>query len=437
LESKTALSPKQIEEFNPSKWDIIPLHTSDRAAFKYCRRQWHWSSPARSNLIPRSRVYGIREPLWFGTGIHYVLERFYDPFLQEDPVATWMSWFDLQWEGGQVTSDDIKRHGLVDRDPVEQDDGTFVVKGLRDILPMPDEEHFMEVRGLGVGMMEFYKDYAAANNDGFRTIAVEHEFSIPVLDLDGKPLYMQDRRTMPENWVPNKELENFYGPLMEERKHVWYKQVHTRGRMDKVVQETEGIGRYGIHDYKTTSRLDDDYFRALELDEQGTFYLWAAEREAQMFDLEYDNVDFIVFEAILKAFPTPPTILKSGLPSINRQTESPTAEMFEKCIDELGIRMIYDNDIKMQEYYTWLLEKGDKRFIHREETARNKTQRKNAGIRLYFEALDMLSDPRIYPSPKKEYGCINCAFRAPCIAAEDGSDWKSMIHDGYVANWDR
>src|SRR5262249_11236202 len=157
-------------------------------------------------------------------------------------------------------------------------------------------------------------------------------------------------------------------------------------------------------DYKTTRRLpDDDYFRHLNLDEQVTTYAWAAEREASMYGLEYKAVDFIIYEALFKAYPKPPSILKTGLPSINRQTESTTAQMFEAFISENGLQSYYETDEKMQNYYTWLMTEGDSRFINRKLERRNRAQKENMGKRLYLEALDMLENPRIYPSPRKEY----------------------------------
>lgn len=430
-------SPASVRELPyPSKWDIIPIHASDRATFKYCRRKWAWSSPSRNNLIPRSEVYGISEPLWFGTGIHYALEKFYDPTLNEDPVAVWLAWFDLQWNGGEVTEEEIKRFGLSDREPQQKSDGTYKVMGLSDLLPFTDDEHFEEVQDLGRGMMEFYKYYADEHDD-FEVLAVEHDFSVPILDpKTGEALYMSDYRTMPEDWEPNYDEGNIYGPLMRNTGGVPEKQVHARGRMDKIIREYRA-GRHGILDHKTTVRLDEDYFRHLELDEQCTTYLWAGQREAEMYDLPYKNLDFIIYEGIYKGYPKAPTILKSGLPSLNKQSESTTAAKFEAAIDLLGLRIVFDNDPKMQQYYTWLLEQGDKRFINRTETWRNEIQRRNAGIRLYYETIDMLSNPALYPSPRKEYGCLNCAFRAPCIAAETGADYKSILEDGYVRNWDR
>lgn len=99
--------------------------------------------------------------------------------------------------------------------------------------------------------------------------------------------------------------------------------------------------------------------------------------------------------------------------------------------------MIFEKDPKMQAYYEWLVETEDHRFVNRQERWRNSVQRINARIRLYYEAIDMLSDPVCYPTPRKEYGCLNCVFRTPCLQAEDGSDYTDTLEMSYVSNWDR
>src|SRR6266576_2236588 len=391
---------------NPSKYDIIPLHASDRAAFKFCRRQWSWSSPTRRNLIPKSQVHGIRTNLWFGTGIHYALERYYNPILREDPEITFRAWFRLEWEGGQVTEDEV--HKFVDREPERRADNSWHITGLRDMLPSPDEEAFLELEDIGCGMMRFYKDYSR-ENDNFTVIATEHEFSMPVLKPDGSPLYMIDRRTMPEGWEPNPLDGNEFGPLMRRSvtrepygpaENVIEKQVHARGRMDMIKQDNDS-GLFGIQDYKTTSRLDDDYYRHQEIDEQCTTYLWAGEIEAKLHGLEYTELDYITYQAMLKKYPKPPTITSRGMPSIDRQNESTTAAMFAETLDVTGLRTMYEHKQDWQNYYEWLLELGDRRFVDRKDIRRNKHQKHNMGVRLYYETLDMLNDPVAYPNPTK------------------------------------
>lgn len=781
---------------NPSKWDIIPIHNSDRAAFKFCRRQWAWGSPSRLNLIPKAEIYGVEKNLWFGTGIHYALEQFYNPMLKRNPAEAWLSWFELQWNGGIVTEDEVKQ--FADRNPQLLKDrhvviSEYKVDGLADILPdtYMNEEMFMGFKDLGVGMMNFYKDYAEAN-DNFTVISLEHDFSIPVLDPEGKPYYAVDTRLMPKGWQPDFDAGNEFGPLMRKAEapfgqsgvpdYYVEKQVHLRGRMDMIIQDQEH-GRFGIVDHKaqpldepvltpdgfvdmgslkvgdnvigsngnptniinifpqgeldcyeitfsdrthtfcsrehlwttfsnenwrykepkvrtleqlmsyraeygwqipltdpvefeekeyflhpyvigvllgdgclknnspgiscadhqiieevaellpleveikqdslynytwsivsrkedqggilvrtrnntvkselrklgldlkgsydkfipkqylfgsveqriallqglldtdgnvyegratfkttstdlvegieflvrslggitrtnwnggtnvaaylpltyrpyrmhislpksiapfrlkrkllayepaqrmvkaiteikhvgkkpmqciqveatdglyltrdfivthnTASSIGEDYFRHLDLDEQCTSYLSYGELEARLHNLEYRSLEFITYQAILKGYPKPPTMTQKGLPSINRNEETTTAEMFAKCIKDHGLEMIFNVDQKMQAYYTYLLEQGDKRYIQRTDTWRNRAQKYNAIIRAYYEARDMLNDPVAYPSPSKNYGCLNCRFRGPCIAAESGDDYIQILEDGYMPNWDR
>lgn len=459
----------EVTALYPSKWDIIPVHQSDRAAFRNCRRAWGWGSPSKANLVPKASVLGIRVPLWFGTGIHHALERYYRPGLTEDPVVSWQAWFDMQLKGGIVQEDELREY--VDRDPmpvVKQTievahDGIlppgtydavltgteilYRVRGLEDILPVYDPAEFEALRDLGTGMMKFYSEWAP-EHDNFTVVKVEHEFSVPVLDLEGNPLYMVDTRPMPEGWEPDLTTENLFGPLQREvdvlgmdefdmRTGLIEKQVHARGRIDMIVRDNSS-GRYGIVDFKTTARLDDDYFRHLELDEQCTSYLALGEIEAILSDAPYKQLEFITYQAMLKGYPTPPTVLKSGLPSMARTTETTTAALFDKFVKENGLSELIEADVKYQSYYAYLIEIGDDRFVHRENAWRNKIQRQNSRERLYFEALDMLSPAtRLYPNPRKEYSCLNCVFRGPCLAAEDGSDWKAMLEDGFVSNYDR
>lgn len=461
--SHIALTPPK----NPSKWDIIPIHSSDRASFKFCRRQWAWSSPSRLNLMPRADVLGVEKNLWFGTGIHHALEQFYNPVLKRDPAEAWLSWFELQWRGGIVSEYEVK--GFADRNPrptsahvaFDRPPGSIVyqVDGLCDILPDTgdNEELFLGLKDLGVGMMKFYKEYAEAN-DNFAVVALEHDFSVPVINKDGQVFYAVDKRQMPEAWEPDFDAANEFGPLMRHSgpstasstlraleargvrmsayDDIIEKQVHVRGRMDMIIQEQE-FGRYGIIDHKTASSIGEDYFRHLELDEQCTSYLAFGELEARLHDLPYKSLEFITYQAILKGYPKPPTPLKNGLPSTNRTEETTTAKLFEQYIIENGLKPIFDVDMKLQNYYNYLLELGDKRYIQRTDTWRNRAQKQNAVVRLFFEATDMLNDPVPYPNPSKNYSCINCRFRTPCIQAESGDDFMQTLEDGYIPNWDR
>jgi len=190
-------------------------------------------------------------------------------------------------------------------------------------------------------------------------------------------------------------------------------------------------------DYKTASRIDEDYFRHLELDEQCTSYLAFGQLEAKLYGLPHKELEYITYQAMLKAYPKPPSVTSKGLPSLDRQKEHTTAKLFEKFILENGLKPLYDADEKMQNYYAYLLDLGDKLYIQRNDTWRNANQRINAMTRLYYEARDMLGNPVLYPNPNKNFSCINCAFRLPCIQAETGDDFMNTLENGYIQNWDR
>lgn len=422
-----AFTPPDI----PSKWDIIPIHNSDRNSFKRCRRYWDWNSPARQNLILRADIHGVSIPLWFGTGIHYCLEQYYNPGLQRDPVESWRTWFDIQWRGGIVTEDwldkiyDLKPQAVESQTPtgllMYADAGSpsqlYKVRGLEDIIPDPDHNTFDDLFILGTQMMDFYKEYAEKNDD-FTVLMVEHDFSVPIWDYEKNTiLRMIDTRTDSPNY--GKELE-----------------VHSRGRQDGI-KVNNANGRLGIIDHKTAAKVGEDYFLKLENDEQCTNYLYAAQVEAAYYDLPHKGqpLEDIIYNVMRKAYPKNPTELQNGSFSVARETESTTYDILTNWISRNmpGVPL----NLKQQAYVAYLKEVGDEQFIIRRNVRRNKHQILNAGYRVYLEALDMLSNPSIYPNISNDWLCLNCQLRGPCLAKEDGGDWEQMIKDNYTSNKNR
>lgn len=410
----------------PSKWDIIPIHTSDIASYNRCRRYWDWSSPTRTNLRHKVEIYGIYFPFWFGNGIHYSLQEMYDPMLKRDPVEVFKTWYGYQWEGGIVSEKwldltyDIHprlsdaSNIVATKDHVESNI-FWEIKGLRDLLPDPIEEEFQQYLELGIGMLEYYKSYAERKDD-FEVVAVESTYSIPL------GFEAIDRREDSPN----------YGKSIE---------VHARGKRDKIAWYPER-GRFAITDYKTVDRMDEDYFLAYEKNEQITNYLWATKEEAKHYpDMPWyaNEVDRVIITGLRKNYPKPPTILKSGFPSINRQSEGTTAELFMAAVSsDPAIELWYEDDEKAQAYYNYLVTQGDDLFVVRHTELRNEYEIKAAGEKIKMIAQEMLNpDLNIYPNPTNSKGCLKCMFRAPCIAKDDGSDWMGMLDDGYEYNRDR
>lgn len=390
----------------PTKWDIIPIHTSDVASFLRCRRYWNWSSPAKNNLRTRADISGINPNLWFGTGIHYALEKYYHPLLKQDPVITWQTWFKVQWDGGEVTEEELEQ--TYDNNPHPLTNGNYQVRGLRDILPQYDEEEFLAYRELGTNMLDFYKMYAAENDD-FVVIATESTYSVP---LGFSAVDMRENS-------PN------YGKEIE---------VHARGKRDTICYR-ERTDSFFVSDYKTAAKVDEDYFAKLDTDPQVSNYIWASREEAVLFDLPWKGINECLYQALKKAFPSPPTMLKSGLPSLNRTEENTTPQLFSEFVVSNNLELWFEETDKAKSYYNWLVERGDKAFIERRSTFRSKTYLNNVGKNLRMIAEEMLSpDLRMYPRFTNEHSCLKCGFRAPCLAVEDGADADFIIDNNYETN---
>jgi hypothetical protein len=391
----------------PSKWDIIPIHASDVASFLRCRRYWSWSSPAKLNLRRRVDIAGINFPLWYGSGIHYALEMYYDPFLSRDPIESFNTWYEYQMNGGIVTTDWLER--LYDNHPHQREDGLWEVRGLREIHPDPIMEDFEKHYDLGIGMLTFYKEYAA-REDRFVVVAAEAMFSVPL------GFEAIDRREDSPN----------YGKMVE---------VHARGKRDGIAFNPF-TALFGLIDHKTAAAVDEEYFTKLEMDPQCKTYTWAAQEEAKIHDLPYKRIHGVIYNVLAKKYPRLPTILKDGIsPSVNRKDESTTAELFMQYVQEAGIMDLYNLDTKWQAYYNWLTQMGDKQYIWRETALYNEHEIRNHGLHLKMVAKEMLRDDlQVYPTPSGNWLCTKCQFRAPCLAADDGSDYVYMLADGYEEN---
>lgn len=412
----------------PSKHDIIPIHSSDAAAFKRCRRYWNWNSPMRHNLVRRVDLFGINFPLWFGTGIHYCLENYYDPNTHPellDLVETWKDWYDLQLNGGtvhegllQMFYDPAPKKITVEPDPNSATQfapyEVWKVRGLLDLMPdislVQFEQDAQEHYELGIGMMKFYTEYAA-REDNFDVVMTEHTFSIPILD--------------PHTGKVMRHIDPRDGEV---------KEVHYRGKQDGALVQLHDTEAYGVLEHKTAAKIGEEYMAKLEKDEQCTRYLWASSREAEIYGLPYNNTSYVLYNALRKNFPKPPTLLKSGKLSVNRNEEGTTAELFKAAVEHYNLEMWFEDDVKAQEYVNYLEDLGDKLFIERQLVTRSRHEIESCNERIYYESLDMLNDPYPYPNPTNDWLCRKCAFRIPCIMQDDGSDYETYIEDNYVKN---
>lgn len=402
----------------PSKYDIIPIHTSDVASFLRCRRYWNWTSPTRSNLRHRVEIYGINTNLWFGSGIHYALEMHYNPTIKRDPVEAFQTWFEYQWNGGLVTEDWLDR--TYDISPQKEffsdlNNPLWKIRGLKELLPDPRHEEFDDFRKLGIGMMEYYNTWAT-KHDGFEVVAAEAVFSIPLLLSDGSLLTARDEREESPN----------YGKVLE---------VHARGKRDTIIYDPEN-DQYGLIDFKTASKIDEDYFLKTENDAQISNYMWATQMEARMYDLPYKIISFCDYQAMWKEVPGEVKVLQNGItPSISKTEQTCTAETFARYIHDNGLMQWYADNEKAKAFYNWLVSEDQIRFVHRHRAYRSQAALTITGQEIAMIAEEMLSpNLKVYKRPSGDRNCTRCVMRTPCLAMDDNSDWPEMIKSGYELN---
>jgi hypothetical protein len=193
--------------------DTAYISTSDRTAFRSCRRKWNWSSPLRESLQKVEK----KHPLWFGSGMHHVLEDFHGEKVYKH------------------TDDAIK-------DYLDATKKEYGPANLPDTLSQDGE--------MMSSIMSHYKDgwLKARNRSPLETYEVKGEPQVEVPFEFEIPL--------------PKDVLSKSG----------YKRVVYRGVLDRVVVDDDGY--LWIQDYKNVARFTDQ--RHLELDSQIGAYLWAA-----------------------------------------------------------------------------------------------------------------------------------------------------------------
>ncbi len=192
------------------------IRTSDRLAFKRCRRAWDLGSKLRQDYEPNKRA----RPLDFGTAIHAGLQAYYDP----------RSWHDK----------DVKEIGCIFdfENTLKQQRKEY--EELMGPMDPAQEEEWNEDWELGHKMLQNYFLWAP-KVDKFTPVQVEIEFEVPVKRPDGTHLHI--------NNLP----------------------VMYQGRLDLLLKDE--YGDYWILDHKTTAQFGS--LEWLAFDEQCKSYAWA------------------------------------------------------------------------------------------------------------------------------------------------------------------
>jgi hypothetical protein len=354
----------------PDGRKAIIIRTSDRIAFKQCRRKWGWSSHLMRNLGAKY----LAAPLWFGSAIHFALEDYHGYNYFERPSNAFRAY--------------------------------CISTSQQHTRELPTEAQ--ELYDLGCKMMDYYVDhwlrfrkvpetYWAPNPiTGVFEPQVEVNFEIPV-PLDENPTLKR---------------------LCEQQEADC---ILYRGTIDRVAIDEDGS--LWCVEYKTAKRAERYHFQT---DPQITTYVWAM---SHIYDKPIAGVEYQQF---VKTAPESPRILSSGKLSTASNLVS-SYPLYYKALEEFygdATRAPKDHVAKLAELGRAEDEWGD-RFIRRDIVRRNTHACNAEALKILLEIEDMVNpNLPLYPNPTRQCPYM-CSFLAPCVTMDDGGDWEYELELEY------
>lgn len=372
------------------------IHTSERRAFRACRRRWSWVY---------QDMYGpltTPEPLEFGVAFHAAMEAFYEPKMWGKDHDTLVNVAKMAFK---VTCDkQLKQYKKLNENP--------------DVVVLQSYKDRVE---LGIGMIDYYCTAMSPKYDeNWKPIRVEVGFEVPIFHptLDYQ-LYCKCKvcfakwckYTGKNNWSASSSMHQGSSTSSDWRGLP----VTYGGRLDALFEDQ--FGRYWIADWKTTTRvLDEDAESSfLQLDDQVASYLWALNH------LGVKCSGFVYVE-IKKAVPQAPELLARPYKGRSVSTNKQTLTTYQLALDT-----IQKHDYAMwargeyNDYLNWLKIEGPK-FTQRNQIHKNSAEIRSVGEAIAYEALDMINDPNVYPQPGR-FSCNYCMFRQPCLGKNMDEDY--------------
>lgn len=312
----------------------------------------------------------LPENLEFGTAIHKGLEAYYDPdhhpFVSRDHAA--------------VLAFKAKNNEQLEAHPYYEE-----------VTTIEDYENREE---LGIGMLSYYTRNYAPHNDDFNVIAVEWDFEVPVF-------VPENVRTLPQGFSRDSNNQLYFYEFA----------VVYQGTIDMIVEKD---GELFIVDHKTRRAFKDSTFH-LDVDTQISSYAWAANQFLQK------PVTGIIFNELKKNYPQKPNVLKDGSLSKSK-SQNTTYELYKEAIKERGFPIEgYDGILDY-------LKNQDESYVRRLEVERNQKQLEIQSEYIFQEAVEMLNNPFIYPTPN-EMNCPSCPFKYPCLARQEGEDETHILEN--------
>lgn len=409
------------------EWDLThSVHTSERRSFRGCRRRWKWLF--REYYYPTTTA----KPLEFGVAYHKGMEVFYDPRLWGAPRETVLQ-LAIQTFRTRCKEQLAKYeawHGPADKET------------------LADYKERME---LGEGMLRYHEEKVYPElREKYRPLKVEISFEVPVRALkylpDSEEPVLSDEylwckcqvcwKRFKEHLLKHqfdvfKNIDGALVSVIQMRDAVvladygtgfWTRwkglPVTYGGRIDCLMEALDGT--LWVFDWKTAAQLSADRQEFLELDDQISSYVWA------LTVLGIDVAGFVYFEQ-RKAFAEEPEPMK-----VTRLGRRFSIAKGIACDAVTYKRVVSENDPEAyaaglyDEFIQWLEDQGD-RFHESYPVYRNATQIESTGLNIAKEATEIINPfLLIYPNAGR-FSCGNCAFKQPCMSANDGGDYRYAL----------
>lgn len=203
-----------------------------------------------------------------------------------------------------------------------------------------------------------------------------------------------------------------------------YDSVMYRMTFDRVC--IDDFERIIIEDYKTAQKAYEA--GRLELDPQVSSYDWGGRL------LYGDAVEGACWLQFIKALAHEPKVLMNGELSMNKDQYTTHAIYRDTLIKYYG--EVPKKYIDFLNYLTTLENPEGDRYIRRELIYRNAHFAQAEERKIFAELTDMIAiqPAQLYPNPTRD--CIwECAFKTPCLAMDDGSDYSHLLKTEYT-RWD-
>lgn len=201
--------------------------------------------------------------------------------------------------------------------------------------------------------------------------------------------------------------------------------IHLEGRInyigtiDLLVEDEDG--KLWIADHKTTANLDI-YDKNSDMDRQISRYWYAIERYLDV------KIEGFIYNIILKDYPVPPKVLKSGQLSKDKS---------QKTTKDMYLDAIRLNKLNIDDYADFLqfLDEQPKEFFRRMKVERNISEMRASIDELTDVIYDIRDTKRFYRNITKDCSW-DCPFKTLCVAEMDGSNADHIRNELFIVKDD-